>query len=83
MIDNLVIGAQCPLWGFADVRDTARFFDLATSYAGPTDMLWDNSKALPTVVAAFVIVLYSIGLYEKVTGRQISASQVACSLSRK
>ena len=40
-------------------------------------------KLLPAVAAAFAIVWYSVGLYEKITGRQFSESRLAHFLTRK
>ena len=34
-------------------------------------------KVIPAVAAVFAIVWYSVGLYEKVTGRQFSESRLA------
>jgi hypothetical protein len=41
------------------------------------------TKVLPAVAAFFAIVWYSVALYEKITGRQFSESQLARFLSRK
>jgi hypothetical protein len=38
-------------------------------------------KVLPAVAAGFAIVWYSVGLYEKITGRQFSESWLARFLS--
>lgn len=38
-------------------------------------------KALPAIAAGFAIVWYSVGLYEKITGRQFSESWLARILS--
>ncbi|MFC5476565.1 hypothetical protein [Massilia suwonensis] len=40
-------------------------------------------KVLPAVAAGFAIIWYSVGLYEKITGRQFSESWLARFLSRK
>jgi hypothetical protein len=40
-------------------------------------------KVLPAVAAGFAIIWYSVGLYEKVTGRQFSESWLARFLTRK
>jgi len=40
-------------------------------------------KVLPAIAAAFAIVWYSIGFYEKITGREFSESKLARWLTRK
>jgi hypothetical protein len=40
-------------------------------------------KVLPAIAAGFAIVWYSVGLYEKFTGRQFSESRLARFLSCK
>jgi len=40
-------------------------------------------QVLPAVAAGFAILWYSVGFYEKITGRQFSESRLARFLSRK
>jgi hypothetical protein len=58
-------------------------FKLIGDVAAGTVTVLTFVSVLPAVAAAFAIIWYMIGFYEKISGKAFSQSALACSIWRK